>query len=351
MDERYASQTSSSRLDYAEDWSDFLISGDIIQSSDWTADSPEITLTSPSIASPLTIIWASGGVSGKTYRLTNVIETRDGRRDSRSFWLAIRDDVAQAQDSALFDRFAAVAEFRRDTLAALGGYQVESLSGDAIWQSLCAAEAEASRALRVFFRPTTVIPEDAPQSEIDALIAAGTPFVQESPYDYDPHGWTMDAWGYIIAKNSPIIRVDSARFTYPNPGSDVLNVPLEWLRLDKQHGHIRFVPTGAMMALGPMSTYMMSAIGSGRIIPNMFHLRYVAGLENAARDYPDLIKVVKRMAALAILKNAFLPQSGSISADGLSQSSSVDTSKWQESIDHDMDALRDSIHGVRMVVL
>ena len=61
--------------------------------------------------------------------------------------------------------------------------------------------------------------------------------------------------------------------------------------------------------------------------------------------------MVKRMASLKLLKTAFLPQSGSISADGLSQSSSVDVSKWQDEIDHDLGALRNAIHGIRFAVL
>ena len=351
----WAEQDRAALLDYSEDWAEFIIGDDLSVESNWAADSADLVLSNPSVSGNITTIWITGGVGGQVYRVTNTIVTAHGRRDLRYFMLSITDAAAVVSApvrSALFSRFAAVRQFKNESLAFLdNSFPVDNLSDDTIWDSLITAEADASRALRVFLQPTVVIPETAPQSEIDALVAAGTPFAQESPYDYDPQGWSSDAWGYLVTKNSPIIRVESARFTYPNPGSDILNVPLDWLRLDKQHGHVRFVPTGTLMAFGPLNTYLMTAMSSGRVIPNMIHLRYVAGLENAARDYPDLIKVVKRMAALAILKNAFLPQSGSISADGLSQSSSVDTSKWQESIDHDMDALRDSIHGVRMMVL
>lgn len=351
----WAEQDKTALLDYSEDWSDFIVGDDMIVSSEWVADSPEVTLSGPLISGPMTTIWVTGGVGGKTYRISNTIVTDQGRRDVRYFVLSVTDgSVAPSVplSSALFQRFSAVNQFKSESLAFLDrSFPVDQLTDDYIWDSLLAAEAEASRALRVFFRPTVVIPDDAAQAEVDALVAAGTPFIQEAPYDYDPHGWTSDAWGYIVTRKSPIIRVDSVRFTYPNPSSDILTIPKEWIRLDKKYGHVRFVPTGAMMALGPMSTYMMQAIGSGRVIPNMIHMRYVAGLENPARDFPDLVKVVKRMAILAILKNAFLPQSGSISADGLSQSTSVDTGKWQDGIEHDLAALRDSIHGVRMGVL
>ena len=351
----WAEQDVAARLDYSEDWTEFIVAGDFIVSSDWAADSPEVLLSDPSITGALTTVWVSGGVAGKTYRISNTIVTDAGRRDVRYFVLSIKDGavpVGSPLRSALFERFQAVTQFKNESLAFLDrSFAVDNLTDDYIWDSLVAAEAEASRALRVYFEPTVVIPETAPQAEIDALVTVGTKFVTEAPYDYDPHGWTSDAWGYIVTRRSPLIRVDSVRFTYPNPSSDILTIPAEWIRLDKKYGHVRFVPTGAMMALGPMTTYMMTAIASGRIIPNMIHIRYVAGLENPVRDFPDLVKLVKRMAILSILKNAFLPQSGSISADGLSQSVSVDTDKWQESIEHGLAALRDSIHGVRMGVL
>jgi hypothetical protein len=260
--------------------------------------------------------------------------------------------VVPVYRTALFARGASVKAFKTESLAFLDrSFPVDQITDDVIWTNLVAAEAEASRILRTFFQPTVVVPEDAPQSELDALVASGSPFVTESPYDYDPTGWTSDAWGYIVVRKSPIISVQSVRFTYPNPSNDILTVPIDWVRLDKKYGHIRFVPTGAMMALGPMSTYIMTAISSGRIVPNMIHLRYTAGLSNAAADYPDLIKVVKRMAILNILKSAFLPQSGSISGDGLSQSTSVDTDKWQGEVARDLNVLQDSIHGVRMMVM
>lgn len=351
----YAEQDSGALLDYSEDWSEFIVGSDTIAESTWAADSADVSLSNAIFAGTLTTVWVSGGVAGKTYRISNTVVTSQGRRDVRTFVLSITEGggvASQPVSSALFNRFKAIEQFKNESLAFLDrSFPVDKLTDEYVWDSLLAAEAEASRQLRVFFQPTVVIPEDAPQSEVDALRASGKPFVQESPYDYDPSGWTSDAWGYLIARKSPIIRVDSVKFTYPNPSSDVLTIPIEWVRLDKKYGHVRFVPTGSMMALGPMSTYIMTAISSGRVIPNMIHMRYVAGLENPVRDFPDLVKVVKRIAILNILKNAFLPQSSSISADGLSQSISVDTDKWQSGIDADLGLLRDSIHGIRMGVL
>src|SRR3546814_15149872 len=78
----------------------------------------------------------------------------------------------------------------------------------------------------------------------------------------------------------------------------------------------------------------MQALGGGRTIPFMIQLTYVAGLANAARDYPDLLDVIKKKAVLKIVQDRYLPQSGSISADGLSQSVSVQMDQYQDVIDH-----------------
>lgn len=348
----FAEQDAAAFLDYTEDWSIFLVGDDGIVESQWSADSDEIVLTDPLISNPLTTVWVSGGVSGKTYRIANIITTAQGRRDVRYFYLTVTDGASIAPAAtALFSRMSAVEEFKRESLAFLDrSFPIDQITDDYIWDSLVAAESEASHALRVFMRPTVILPEDAPQSEIDALVAAGTPYALEAPYDYQPTVWSSDGWGHMLVRQKPVIRVDSVRFTYPNPSSDVLTVPNEWLRMDKRYGQIRFVPTGAMMGLGPFSTYIMTAMASGRIIPGMIHVRYVAGLENPRRDYPDLVKLIKRMAILTILKSAFLPQSGSISADGLSQSSNVDTGKWQDDVDRDLNQLRDKIHGIRFEV-
>ena len=60
---------------------------------------------------------------------------------------------------------------------------------------------------------------------------------------------------------------------------------------------------------------------------------------------------------LKIVADAFLPQSGSISADGLSQSLSVDMSKYSEFIDEALNGphgsnggLMTKIHGIRSMV-
>lgn len=260
--------------------------------------------------------------------------------------------VTNPQPTALFPvPDDAVTAIRAEYSSQLSSYvDLSKLSDDELFAKLRAAEADASHQLRVFFAPTLVIPEGAPQSEIDALEAAGTRYVQEPAYDYDPEFFHGERWGFIVVNHRPLISVRSIRFAYPDPTQQVWEVPISWARTDRQYGHIRLVPAAQSFS-APLSAFVMQALGGGRTIPFMIQVRYTSGLANAARDFPELLDLVKKMAALRILQSAFLPQSGSISADGLSQSASVDVEKWHDGIVDKLGDLRDAIHGIRMMVV
>jgi hypothetical protein len=83
----------------------------------------------------------------------------------------------------------------------------------------------------------------------------------------------------------------------------------------------------------------------------MLRIRYTSGLKDARADYPDLIDLIYQVAAVGILEDVQVPSSTSISADGLSQSNSVDVMKLREGVDKKMDDLRRAIHGVSMAFL
>lgn len=355
----YAQQDVSARLDYAEDWSEFmaLAPGDTIASSVWTSVPDGLVFDGQAIDNSdfFCSSFISGGVAGTIYRVQNNIVTVGGRKDVRTFYMAIADVSAGSAlplQTALFDRFSSVADFKASSLSFLDqSFPIDKLTDDVVWENLVAAEKDASHELRVFFQPTKVIPDSAAQSEIDALVAAGTPFYQEDDYDFDPGHWSSEAWGYMVLRQSPVISIESVSVSYPSPTQKILTVPPEWLQLDYKYGHLRFVPAGTMMGLGPFTSFLFTFMSSGRLLPGAMQLRYTAGLKNAKADYPDLVNLVKRMATMRLLKNALLPTSSSISADGLSESQSFDLVKLQEGIDKDLANLQDVIKGVRMTVL
>jgi hypothetical protein len=65
----------------------------------------------------------------------------------------------------------AVLEFKSRLAAGAGRFinNLSSLTDDQLYSYLIAGEREASKELRVFFEPTTIIPDDALQPEVDAL--------------------------------------------------------------------------------------------------------------------------------------------------------------------------------------
>jgi hypothetical protein len=137
---------------------------------------------------------------------------------------------------------------------------------------------------------------------------------------------------------------------YPSTDQSLYEFPIQWIRMDKKYGHVRIVPTGNATSL-PLNAWLLSVYGGGRMVPHMLRIRYTSGLKDARADYPDLIDLIYQTAAVGILEDVQVPSSTSISADGLSQSNSVDVMKLREGVDKKMDDLRRAIHGVSMAFL
>ena len=253
-----------------------------------------------------------------------------------------------ADTSALFVRGPAIARLRQDRLLHVietycpGG----TFSDDYLWDKLRAAEAEAERRLRVFFSLVEIIPQGSTE-DTDALDAANVRWIEEPGYDFDPDLFKGETWGLIETRQRPIIRIDAIQFAWPAPGmGSAFTVPQSWIRIDKKYGRLNLVPTQNLLML-PLNTFILSALSGGRNVPLMMQIRYAAGLKNAAKDYPDLVDLVLKMAVLNLLADLFLPQSGSISADGLSQSLSFDIDKYKQAAEDRLETLRQAIHGVR----
>jgi hypothetical protein len=76
-------------LDYTEDWSAWLATGETITAAAWTvptgisAHSPSFTITSATT-------WLSGGTTGTVYVVSCTITTSASRIDTRSFKISVR---------------------------------------------------------------------------------------------------------------------------------------------------------------------------------------------------------------------------------------------------------------------
>ena len=246
----------------------------------------------------------------------------------------------------------AVEELRRDRLlvVARNYFPDVDLHDDYIYNKLLAAEKEVERRLRIFLEPTVMLPEGGTQDDRDALDADSTRWVQEPGYDLERNFFQGDTWGFIPLRQKPAIEVESIKFVYPHPLHGIFVVPNDWIRIDKKYAHLRMVPS-TTAALAPLNMFVMQAISGGRMFPQMIHVRYRAGLEDAETNHPDVIDLIKKIAAVKIIDDMYLPQTGSESIDGMSQSLSLDTAKFSEKNEEQIDILRQSFHGIRLAVM
>ena len=90
----------------------------------------------------------------------------------------------------------------------------------------------------------------------------------------------------------------------------------------------------------------------------MIQYTYTAGLTDAYKQYPELIDAIKKKTIVKILEDAMLPSSGSISADGLSQSMSINMDTFHDAVDRIINGapgtnggLMVRLNGMRMGVL
>lgn len=84
-------QTENEKLDWHNDWADWIEAGDQISQSVWSIDKPDpssdAVLTSPTIATFLTTVFVSNLKLGHSYRLWNKVTTTGGRIGEREITL------------------------------------------------------------------------------------------------------------------------------------------------------------------------------------------------------------------------------------------------------------------------
>lgn len=263
--------------------------------------------------------------------------------------------------SLLFIRDIIVDELRSNhlVLIAQSYFPGITLTDDFIWSAVQSAEAEMARRIRAPLVPTQFFPltpdQDTTgeiQEKIDALPPT-MPFDFDAAYDYDPDFFTGEKWGFLALRKKPLITVSLIRFVYPAPTTGFYDVPGDWLRIDNKYAHIRLVPASSPF-VAPLNAFILQALGGGRTIPFAMQITYVAGITNAAATYPEMIDAIKKMAVLKILENGFFPKSGSIGADGLTESMSIDMQNYRDMINVIIDGppksnggLVTAIHGIR----
>jgi hypothetical protein len=344
-------QPPISRQHYTMDWSAVLTSE--ITHSAWTA-SPALTITNQTQTTTTTGATLAAPTPGTWHQVTNIITTADGLTHHRSLFLLASLDLAAAAPSALFPSpIAAVAQLRRDRLLKLATTHLAgvSISDDECWKHLKAAEAEAERVLRTWLAPREVIPDHPDyDAEAAAAQAAGQRVHRDPGYDWGPHMMRGDKWALIEVRHRPLLSITYARFSYPSPLTGIAELPPDWFRIDSRAGTAQIVWSSSPNQFA-LNSFILSALSAGRLVPFMLHIRYRAGLANATDALPDLPSLVMRLATVHVVEDLLLPQSGSISADGLSRSLSMEASKHRDEVEDKLDAMRQAAEGIRFIMV
>lgn len=288
-----------------------------------------------------------GGIENVVYLVSSTATTSTGQVLLDECFLTI---AASSKKSVLFIKALDVYNLRINQLAIAGANygNLTSVTDDAIWAKLLAAEADLSRRLQVSFGPLEVFPEQPTDAEISAL--NGNPFIVEPGYNLPPDFFGLGNFGMFQLRQRPVISITQVKLVYPNAGGVSFIIPDNWIRLDNKYGHVHLFPT-AQTITAPLTLMTLQAVGAGYDIPHMIRVHYIAGIDANNGLYPDIVDLVKRMAVLRLLYDSFLPSSGSLSADGLSESQSTDLSKMQDGLENQIETLKQSLLGVVFTVL
>ena len=77
--------------DYDIDYSQWLTTGDNVQSATVTVDPAGLTIGGVMINDPRVKVWLSGGTNGVTYKVTVTATTADGRVKQDEFKLKVKE--------------------------------------------------------------------------------------------------------------------------------------------------------------------------------------------------------------------------------------------------------------------
>jgi hypothetical protein len=247
--------------------------------------------------------------------------------------------------TVLFPIADALTQFRADQLPLLqANFPLPVAPSDGLLtRKFEAAEGELQRELGVYLAPTMVFGGTEPTDEQIAALN-GAPYAIESGYDMTPDFFSVGQWGTLMLRSRPVKSITSMKFIYPSLNAQVIDMPMSWIQLDKRMGLINVVPGVGGLNV-PLNIFAMQAMNSGTTVPNMIRVQYTAGLDASHFLYADVQDVCMRLVALRLLRDTFTPQSGSISADGLSQSQSVDLDKFAATIGGEIAAIRSKLLG------
>jgi hypothetical protein len=342
-------------LNYSLDYTPDMTAGEALTASTRASAPAGLTLSGSAYTDNTVTIVLSGGVADTWYVVQNLATSSAGLIHQGSFQVFVANPLAFGTGivSPFPSIAGALASLRRDRLLSLLLLYLPGITfdDDYLLGKLLASTALIQRMLRTHLTPTEMLPNMATPAEIAALKATGATVELEPQYDYDPGMFLGNQWGHFDTRQRPIIALHSIRFTYPTPNTQLFDVPTDWFRVDYKYGVINLVPIQTAL-LVPLNAFILSALGGGRTVPAFIQIRYSTGLVNVARDWPDILDCILKQTAIGVMEDAFAPTSRneSVSADGLSQSSSIGITlrDYQDLVDRRLETIRQSLFGIRV---
>lgn len=149
-----------------------------------------------------------------------------------------------------------------------------------------------------------------------------TRFVERNDYHSQDH----KAYMFMMLDYYPVISVESFKVMYQSQQS-LTEYPAEWLRVDRDVGHLQIVPTSGNLSQVMMNQngLVMSSFMARSYYPHLYEVIYTAGFEEGRvpRDVLDVIGMLASLGPLGIFGD-LITGAGignlSLSMDGLSQS-------------------------------
>lgn len=141
---------------------------------------------------------------------------------------------------------------------------------------------------------------------------------------HDYYREDYESFTILQLDNYPVIQVTDFTVQYPS-GQNVVKFPAEWLRVDKNHGILRVVPTAGTLSeilIGSGGSYLPAIYNGMHHLPDLFSVDYEAGFEKVPSDLLDLIGMMASLGPFNIFGDLIVGAgiaSLSVSIDGLSE--------------------------------
>lgn len=165
------------------------------------------------------------------------------------------------------------------------------------------------------------------EHDLDIAIMPRT-IVEDKDYNANDY-WD---WGYFQLNHYPVLSVDSMKVVYLKPENNndnaILEIPDEWIRLQKDSGIIRLIPNNkfpATLQVGANGAFFPELFRQHSMVPDLWEITYTHGFDTCGVPpaINSAIGMLASLFALSIAGNLILGAGiagSSISLDSLSQS-------------------------------